>query len=572
MGEQSAFSHRDDTAPTAASVARDPDVRALQALAVATLALAFVVIGLRIAAGYNLESVWDDAMMFERYGHRVLAEHRLAWNPAGEPTYGATSLAQVALVTAIRAIVGNVPGKSALLSSAIAGVTFLLLLLYMLTRSIDGSPTSRAASRLLVLVVLASSVAIDHFLSGMDTALSMAFLTTYLIACRRMERRAGHASAVLVGVLGGLAFAVRPELPLFTVGVPLAMLVFGSRSASWAEPGVTGRSLRARAAVALGVTFALLVGLLCLNAAYFKSAVPLSFYAKALDLYGDDIRRAYKHTALNQLIQFISAYWPLVAIIAVDLWLRLRGRLGAATSMEHGVLGASLGLIAFHAFFTLQVMGNAQRFYQPAVVGLVFLTGQALGRLEATFLPPLLAACRLPALRAAVAAIALASWPLGVSAANALLRAKPFGVFAVTDEHRSYWFGIDAIAALPDDLVMASTEVGLPGTLSPNKVVVDLAGLNERDYAVRPFSAADLFARYAPDVIYLPHPDYASMTAELTGSDGYREYEAFGPEQLGTTAFGLAIRRSSRHHDALRKIVGDLRSRAPETRPCTRAR
>jgi hypothetical protein len=115
---------------------------------------------------------------------------------------------------------------------------------------------------------------------------------------------------------------------------------------------------------------------------------------------------------------------------------------------------------------------------------------------------------------------------------------------------------LDRFARLPDDLVIATTEVGLPGVLAPRKTVVDLAGLNEREFATRPFSAERLFARYRPDLVYMPHRNYAEMARAIEKRLESEGYDLYTARQLGMDDFGLAIRRDSRHYEAMREIVG----------------
>ena len=119
-----------------------------------------------------------------------------------------------------------------------------------------------------------------------------------------------------------------------------------------------------------------------------------------------------------------------------------------------------------------------------------------------------------------------------------------------------YWARLDQFSALPDDLVIATTEVGFPGALNPKKVIVDLAGLNERRFAMQPLSAERLFAAYRPDLIYMPHPHYVEMTKSIEAHPDFKkDYEVFSSRQVGASQFGLAIRKDSPHYAAMRTIA-----------------
>ncbi|WP_437649350.1 hypothetical protein [Sorangium sp. So ce362] len=95
-----------------------------------------------------------------------------------------------------------------------------------------------------------------------------------------------------------------------------------------------------------------------------------------------------------------------------------------------------------------------------------------------------------------------------------------------TSGPQKYWFAIDRVSTLPDDLVMATTEVGMLGAMNLEKTIVDLAGLNDRRFALEPFSADRLFEAYKPDLIYMPHPHYVKMIDDLGAHPEMSRYVA----------------------------------------------
>jgi hypothetical protein len=120
-----------------------------------------------------------------------------------------------------------------------------------------------------------------------------------------------------------------------------------------------------------------------------------------------------------------------------------------------------------------------------------------------------------------------------------------------------YWIRLDGFSRLPDDLVIATTEIGYPGVMNPDKRIVDLAGLNDREFARHGFSAAALFARERPDLFLLPRRHYAALRSELLGSAVFRAgYEVFTPPH----GLILALRRDSRHFAAMRHVLGLTRN------------
>ena len=118
----------------------------------------------------------------------------------------------------------------------------------------------------------------------------------------------------------------------------------------------------------------------------------------------------------------------------------------------------------------------------------------------------------------------------------------------------TYWYRLDRFVSLPDDLVIATTEVGLPGVLAPRKTIVDLAGLNDSQFAGIFLDRAPV-RTLSPDLLYMPHPNYVEMNRAIEERLDAEGYDFYTARELDVD-FGLAIRRDSRHYDAMRRIVG----------------
>ena len=120
---------------------------------------------------------------------------------------------------------------------------------------------------------------------------------------------------------------------------------------------------------------------------------------------------------------------------------------------------------------------------------------------------------------------------------------------------QTYWFGLDGFSRLPDDLVLATTEIGLPAAMNPRKTIVDLSGLNETAFAHHGFSADHLFQTYCPDLIYLPHPHYTRIIEQIINSPFFIQYyEHFPALELGTE-MGVALWRGSRYYPEMRAVL-----------------
>ena len=521
---------------------------------VLTTALAALVVVIDALRSLGVSRIWDDAYMFERYAYNLLREGRIAWNPGGEPTYGLTSPAFLAVVGPLVAILGERPAHVATLASALSGFLFLALLGLLVLRYTDAPRVPSWMALMLVTCCLAVSNTTFHFGTGMDTTFSLAFATVHLIVAHCAARKPAARTALVLGVVGGLAYLVRPELVLQALLLPASMLALSE-----------DRAARRCGGLALVVTVTVLLLVLGACAAYFDSPLPLPFYAKSTGLYGPGMEAAFRGFSTKELLAFVARYWPLFLIVLLDLPNHVRRGPASPSPVERGALIATVLLITYHWLMVLPVMGYSSRFYQLVVPALAYLTATTLGRWHRTFEGAQQLAESRTAVVPALAALVL-GWSLLVpatfSAARGLASRVLEGGCCDLDhsEHTrtgwpsTYWYRLDRFASLPDDLVIATTEVGLPGVLAPRKTIVDLAGLNDSHFARQPFSAERLFARYRPDLIYMPHPNYVEMNRAIEERLDAEGYDFYTARELDVD-FGLAIRRDSRHYDAMRRIV-----------------
>ena len=515
--------------------------------------LALSVVTMRVIAMFTLDSIWDDAYIFQRYSRNLLAGHGWAFNPGGEASYGTTSLLFVLPGTILRAITGNT-SLSAILNSVVGGVVFLIVAALWARRA-QGTHTTRATTLLLLLLWAAASEFSHHFVSGMDTTWVLAYLALYGWLLRRLRQAtdplAGRRRAIALGALGALSFAMRPDLVAFTIGMV----------ALW---WLLDRHARPQIAIALGLTLAGTGLQLGINQWHFGSALPLPFYAKSLGLYGGSLKYAYRGVTSEYLAQFLAAVWPMVTVISLDVLASPRRWWRQAHPQEKALHGATIVFGAYYWLLALPVMGFHQRFYVPLVVPLMWLTGLALARwqrrLHEADAPNIYRCARW----AGAMGLTLASfwlWPFvasqGTACAQAILRRQlDFDVYrhATRSGPQSYWYKLDKVAQLPDDVVIAATEVGMLGAVNPHKRIIDIAGLNEQTFAMSTFDAEQLLNDYRPDLIYMPHRDYREMREALTHSPAFKNYRWFDMKRLHTKAFGVALRKDSRHFAAMSKL------------------
>ncbi|MGZ3476307.1 MAG: hypothetical protein ACXWUG_20495 [Polyangiales bacterium] len=491
----------------------------------ATLGLLFVIFAAFLSRGVWFRT-WDDAYMFVRYADELRACGAITWNRCDPPTYGLTSLAHFAAVASIRRVVGGDPAIALTIASMSAGLAFLALV----ARRVFRAPRdARAVVALFVAAALAWAARRlhTHFQSGMDTALAMLCAFVWTQAASEGLRR-GRRLLVL-GVTGALAWWVRPEL---AVAFAIVLLVLGE----W------------RATIALVATLCA-----CILAAwaYFRTPLPLPFHAKSIGTYVDFRRDDPTGAMRREAFGFFTSNVVVLGAVCVRALQERRENRRFALAVLIAIVGVSIFLVVrVHG-----VMANHQRFFMPllsmALVPAIDAVERGAARVREVRRSLLVTGCLVVAIGLPLLAVARSFYEVEE------IRAHPGRPhFRVREYFETYaagsWPHLGPLLDLPDDIVIASTEVGALSVLASGKRIIDLAGLNDARFASSPFDPERLLREDRPDVIYLPHPDYVGMNRALIESARFvAEYDC---QPHGKGSYGFAVRKNAPHSADLHAI------------------
>ncbi len=520
-----------------------------------------------VAARLGMRRVWDDAYMYERYADHLLAGLGVRWNAGEPPTFGLTALLFLAPVTLLRALGPPSDDFAVLYASVLFGVVLIGLLAWLALRATRDAPRRGLLLVVVLFGALGQCALCYHFTTGMDTTFALAALCGFMLAADRMQRTPTRLAAITVGALGGGLFVARPDLLLFPASVLLTLLI-----------GAADAKARRLAWCAGLVAAAVLAAQLGVARWYFGSALPLPFYAKAAHRYGADMDARYALLAADGLVTFTWHHWPLLLLAVSPLLGGVRRLRATWGPVELGLFAATAAFCVWCRFFVLQVMPAGQRFYYPMVPPLVYLACRAAAQWLRD--PPLV----ITPGRQRVMAITTSLLFIGalgptlylgiehgdewLAQQRATVRAESgTSAEAKVDDPDSdaVWisnaaslltriFAVAELPDLPDDLVVAGTEIGFIGLRASGKRVVDLCGLHDTDFALHGFSADRLLTIDHPDLLYLPHHDYTEMRAAISGHPTFKdEYERFSRQRMrGLT---VALRRTSPHYARLRELL-----------------
>lgn len=483
---------------------------------------------------------FDDAFMYYRYAVRVRQGLGVAWNPGGPPTYGLTSNLWLLVLLPFTYLPLGVESLLRLASTA-AGLVALVVMSLAVSRHAT-STLLRApvlATAAVAVPLLATASFRLNLASGMDTMLSLLANAGLVLMVLRYLETPTAASARLVGSVAFVSVLARPDSGLCALAVPFLawFLVLGGRP-------------RAHLIGLVAVPVILVAAEISVCGWYYGLPLPLGFYAKSARLYEGFQNN---ESALEYLFEASACALPFLGTLLVTI---RRPQLPRLAAFLLPVAATFVYLLTVR-----QVMGLGGRFYLPylpylVVPALLGADAAMLRRPRRTILSAMastLVLCALyvvtrpawPALSAAYMRQVIApsaAVPARQIAASVPLPPLKASERIVTDEIAVF---------LPPGASMAASEIGYLGARTPQMTLIDLAGLNDTEIG-RYGLVMDSFLKRAPDLIWLPHPDYTGLwRALMTDERFWSQYELID----GAFNFGLAIRRDSPFRARIDSVV-----------------
>lgn len=517
------------------------------------LLAAVVLLGGNLFLRFGGTSVWDDAYFYVRYADHFLSSGEWAWN-VGDTAYGLTSPAYGAMVIGLR-LLGGDPDLPLLLFS----LFFLALSLWVGKMIIKGDQNPHRNWLGLYaggLMLLQTPALAELGSSGMETLFAASYLGLFLAGLKRFRwglRRRG----LIMGIAGGMAFLIRPELLIFTVGTPVGLALFSKDR----------RERMLGLYMSLFALFAMVVAAVGARE-IFGDLLPLSFQAKSFwgGAYGAEVIEKYRFWALREGAGFVFVNGLAFLGMALAWTVHFKQTWSRMGILDRLLTALLMLFLVYEAFFVLQVMGGAHRFYYP-----VFLLVAYLGWRTWSILLDCWGSKRVDAwvaekkgkmvlLGAAAGLVALGILAsLWLKPPDVSRRFAEFGmqhVYAELGMHN--WTKLEQVTELPADCMLAATELGILGVMNGEKAVLDLTGLNDREVmrglrSERGMACEYVLEQKKPDLIYLPHPDYKRMTAALMDCGLEAAYHIYSSEKLNSY-LGVAVRKDSPYADELREI------------------
>lgn len=499
-----------------------------------------------VALRFGATSIWDDAYFFTRYADNYRASGDYSWNHGEPPSYGLTSVAYGAWVYVLR-LLGGEATLSLWIGSAFWGGVALALV-YLLARwQAVGELGLRLSMGTLfwgILALNAANIAV-HICSGMDTTLAMAWLAGYLYLWKRFEGNLSPSKAMILGLLGGMAWYIRPDLLLFPIMLPLGQVLLAIKPVQKQMAGYI-------------LLFTLFMVLLLMGGGvqYLGGLFPLAFYVKSLNLAGEGISRAYYLEGLRHLGLFML--WNLPTLVLVP-WAHLKARKQrqyAFSRPDMVLLACLLLFLAYQTFVVIPIMGYHQRFLYPVWPVMVYfalrswLAMERLGGVKLRLSP-------------AVGGASIAVLGLFMLATNWFQRPqnalRSLGHLDVATAYRELgrnnWPYLQEFVYLGDSLRMASTELGILGAMAPRNVIDDLSGLHDLETARYGLNTDRLLREHQPDLIYMPHPDYVELIAALHSDSTFQRHYVEFPADSIHAWLGIALRKESPFFVQMEHIV-----------------
>ncbi len=513
------------------------------------LATSAILIYLGAAARAGV-TTFDDAYMFIRYAKHFLAGLGHAWNPDGVQIYGSTSLLHFGVVTLLRAILPFSDATIVLIASAGAGLLAMLALAWVCTR-FTLWPRGRHrfviwAGIVLPLLVI-NPVFQYHSVTGMDTALALLCNTLLILSVLAFVETGSPPRLLLMTFNAYLAYLARPDNIIFSVLFPsLAIVLLAPAQRRYAVHFLLGLG-------GIVVVDALVKWLV------FGDPLPLAFYAKHNGYY-DGYLGAHKWNPAAYLLQFVGVAMP---YLTLSIIFATRRTIALLTTF---LLPVALTFVAF--FNVVQIMGDEARYYLPSlpfvIVAGFLITDDALAHRDHTpsaryiVSPRLVTLVLLYSLIASpIRALIPDAYQNAFLSSSTDIASSDAPISVAPTPTLGWWRSINAVAAIaekaPPDTTIALSEYGLVGAIAPHVQIIDPLGLHNREVAHNGFSV-DRFLSQQPDLIWLPHSDYARIVADIVHADAFWRHYDYYPSAFD---YGLALRRDSPRFATLYGLVQD---------------
>jgi hypothetical protein len=499
----------------------------------------------------RLSTEFDDSYMYCRYASNYLSGNGFSWNIGEGAAFGATSPAYLILITTLKSL--SQVDNSFLLSltsflASLAGLFFLVCAGYL-----HGETLSKWHFPLLVVpFCLLSDSFRFHSFTGMETTLAFCSNAILIVAVVFYSRKQSRPALVFLFLAAVFTFQVRPDNGVYSLLFPILYLSISGKISFYK-------------AFAFLISFAAAAGVLLLfNSSVFGSPLPIPFYAKSGGFF---VGYAGMGTwnAIDYLLLFLKDVAPFAAVVI------LLGSKKKSLTVASILIPVLITFIYFST--TVQIMGWFARYYFPSIpffVFAAFLTAEdhlkksysfsicnVLWRvfvLLLYFLPIFYSPLRSE----------ITGWWNNTQGENQLY--VPETSYTTTAQESletiPWWDSIQFVSSivgdLPSGVVIAATEYGYISAENLHAVIVDMAGLNNKELAQSGFSSQRILCRY-PDFIWMPHTDYTFFRKELLDDPAfYTNYDYYS----GVFNYGVALRRDSFFYDELYASVCKVFQRA----------
>jgi len=505
---------------------------------------------------------FDDAYMFIRYARIWHLGYGESWNIGEGPVYGNTSQLHflfVLLLTSFSQLSNEMVIK---LSSYIPSFLFMCWLPFFCARHARFLSDRPLYQRLLFWTATAcpfiywQTPYAYHFLTGMDTALSMLMhllLIDLVLSYAKRVNTVVNSNAnskadstlllILISVVLYLSFATRPEniLPCGLFVVLYFSLVMKKTRESIFVVIVAG---------------VLITGDVIFKYYYFGDVVPLAFYSKKVD-YLQGFAAYVNNHPLLPVSHFLVMVWPLLTIqfFCYD------------KKYLHLMLAFAIPVLIVVLYFLtiMSIMNIRMRYEYPFVLYLLTATVLVYPGIGYNFRYN--KANRSIWIRKGLVSLSVLAllMVLRINSAQLVrffMKENPvcdMGMLNSAENfNREKYSGDEGLVhmseflqELPAGTKVVMTEHGYVGANNLQINIIDVIGLHNHYIAHHGFSADWLFAQ-KPDAIWVPHWNYTCLNNKIfSRQEFWDQYELY-PAIFN---WGLALRKDSPHYDVMLNVL-----------------
>jgi hypothetical protein len=480
---------------------------------------------------------YDDALMYYRYAHNIVANGVFGWNL--EPSNGCTSTLYTLITSGSYYFlesfdISHTPETLMMLQSVFFYIAFIVLVIWVVKKH-----KPDLLYKIWFLPLLCLPLMLRNAFNGMETSLAILLLALHLLFLYRIKEeikdsKIGLSNSIVLSLLIYLNYSVRPESLLFHFVIYSILLIMALKSkGDWKWLFNLGL-----------ITSVFIIADSLIRYSYFGYVFALPVYVKTSGFYeGDKIQNLFRSSYF--LFMSLVCFAPLIYISLLDN-IKVKG-------VYTAILFSMIVVISYLATVE-QMMGMAGRFYVPYLSLLIISIALFNKPLKSHSTKKTIGAFIVTALILISVKIYDYSEYITWGEYDEKISEKHY-IPPKKDKHvlqeDKYILIAKELAKIDDKYIIASGEHGAIAAYNKNKTIIDIIGLHNESIAFGE-DILETVVEADPDIIQLPYTIYLSLRKNFIDYYANNPDYYYMPDKM---IMGVVIKKDIDDYENIKKAI-----------------